>query len=344
MDDLAIRVENPCLQPLTNQVEKGPVVETLAQHVQQPRLVQVVKAAVDLSLYQVAIPSGLEVKGEVADRLQRPPSGAIAVTALANILLRDCRQQLRAGPWHQLVFQRGNASGPFRAVGLRNVTASDQFGPVALRFPSLDQGLDVVVQIDGIGVCRDLVHPTGRLLIQGLPAGESQLRIPASVQIPTPVSRGGFGFVGSPPQGGGLLILRSDGVRQAWPVRAPSCRHVRPRVVGLPHRRVLCVLRLPRRIQRAVPMPVLLRLPGACALVELRFQHCSVSGFPLPCLRSCIPSAPPFHAQEGLGPPKCFDASLPACRGLRTPADLPLLALSVGSCCLRERENPRHPQ
>jgi hypothetical protein len=30
--------------------------------------------------------------------------------------------------------------------------------------------------------------------------------------------------------------------------------------------------------------------------------------------------------QERLGPPKFFDASLPACHGLRTPADLPLLA------------------
>src|SRR4029450_13737371 len=34
--------------------------------------------------------------------------------------------------------------------------------------------------------------------------------------------------------------------------------------------------------------------------------------------------------QERLGPPKCFDASLPACHGLRTPADLPRLALPEG--------------
>ena len=34
--------------------------------------------------------------------------------------------------------------------------------------------------------------------------------------------------------------------------------------------------------------------------------------------------------QERLGPPKVFDVSLPACHGLRTPADLPLLALSAG--------------
>jgi len=47
--------------------------------------------ALDISLYQGAIPSVLEVKGEVADRIQRPPSGAIAVTTIQKVLLRDCR-------------------------------------------------------------------------------------------------------------------------------------------------------------------------------------------------------------------------------------------------------------
>ena len=60
--------------------------------------------------------------------------------------------------------------------------------------------------------------------------------------------------------------------------------------------------------------------------VVRRCQHCSVSGFPLPCLKSCIPDTVVFHGQERMGPPKFFDASLPACHGLRTPADLPLLA------------------
>src|SRR5262249_44779624 len=31
-----------------------------------------------------------------------------------------------------------------------------------------------------------------------------------------------------------------------------------------------------------------------------------------------------------MGPPTFFDVSLPACHGLRTPADLPLLAMSAG--------------
>jgi len=59
-----------------------------------------------------------------------------------------------------------------------------------------------------------------------------------------------------------------------------------------------------------------------------RFQHGSVSGCPLPCLRSCRPYTNVFHGQERRGPPTFFDASLPACHGLRTPAALPLLALA----------------
>src|SRR5215831_3084814 len=67
------------------------------------------------------------------------------------------------------------------------------------------------------------------------------------------------------------------------------------------------------------------RLPVLCSTASLRFQHCSVSGFPLPCLKSCIPRRC-FPRQEPVGLPKFFDISLPACRGLWTPADRPLLA------------------
>ena len=214
-------------------------------------------------------------------------------------------------------------------VCLGNVTAADQFGPIALRCQALRQSLNVGLQVHGIRLGRDVIDPTGRGLVQVIPAGAEQVCIQAPIQIPKPVVLVSSCFVGYPPQGGWLLCLRSDSVRQKLPVRAAYFRHVLPRVVGFPHRRVLCVIRLPRRIQRAFPVTVLLRLPGACALVELRFQHCSVSGFPLPCLRSCIPSSPSFHAQECLGPPKFFDASLPACRGLRTPADLRHLAHTV---------------
>src|SRR5215468_288657 len=83
-------------------------------------------------------------------------------------------------------------------------------------------------------------------------------------------------------------------------------------------------------MQRVFPLTVLLRLPGAGAAAARRFQHCSVSGFPLPCLRSCIPYAGACAVQEPLGPPKFFNTSLPACRSLRTPADRPLLAYAEG--------------
>lgn len=89
------------------------------------------------------------------------------------------------------------------------------------------------------------------------------------------------------------------------------------------------MIRHPIRIRRAFPVTVLLRLPVPCSTVERRFQHCSVSGFPLWCLRSCIPSSQVFHVQERLGLPKFYDVSLPACHGLRTPADLHNLAKSV---------------
>jgi hypothetical protein len=49
------------------------------------------------------------------------------------------------------------------------------------------------------------------------------------------------------------------------------------------------MIRHPRSIQRAVPVTSRLRLPGMGATAEPRLQHCSVSGFPLPCRRSCRP-------------------------------------------------------
>ena len=90
-------------------------------------------------------------------------------------------------------------------------------------------------------------------------------------------------------------MLRSDSVRQKLPVRATDFRHVLPLVVGFPHLCVLCVIRHPLSIRWAFPVTVLLHLPGM---------------------------------QERRGLPKFFDVSLPACHGLRTPADLHRLAIS----------------
>jgi hypothetical protein len=61
-----------------------------------------------------------------------------------------------------------------------------------------------------------------------------------------------------------------------------------------------------------------------------RFPPCAGSGLPLPCLRSCRPSAVASHGEERWGPPTCFAISLPACHGLRTPADLSIRAQAAG--------------
>ena len=69
----------------------SPVVDAQAQHVQEPCRGHRLEEILDISFYQVAIPSVLEVEGEVADRIQRPPSGALAGTTIQKVLLADCR-------------------------------------------------------------------------------------------------------------------------------------------------------------------------------------------------------------------------------------------------------------
>jgi hypothetical protein len=125
-------------------------------------------------------------------------------------------------------------------------------------------------------------------------------------------------------------VVRSNSVRQKCPVQAPYFRHVLPLVRGFPTLGVLCVIRHPRSIQRATSLPRRPRLPGLGATAAPRFQHSSVSRFPLPCLWSCIPSCYGGSTQEHLGLPKFLCASLPACHGLRTPADLSILANTDG--------------
>ena len=69
--------------------------------------------------------------------------------------------------------------------------------------------------------------------------------------------------------------------------------------------------------------------PPACPGVpDARFRprHNPVSGFPLPCLKSRTPYEHPSRRQAPRGPPEFSDVSLPACHGLRTPADLHTLA------------------
>jgi hypothetical protein len=60
-------------------------------------------------------------------------------------------------------------------------------------------------------------------------------------------------------------------------------------------------------------------------------------GFPFRALLVVYLMSGLSSGQESMGPPKFFDVSLPACHGLRTPADLHTLAKTGASYCLRAR-------
>ena len=93
-------------------------------------------------------------------------------------------------------------------------------------------------------------------------------------------------------------------VRAACPCRAACCRRDLPHVVGFPHLGVLRSRRLPNRIRWAFPVTGLLHLPVTCSPTVRRFQHCSVSGFPLPCLRSWRPYTVVCHGRNVWGLPR----------------------------------------
>ena len=122
-------------------------------------------------------------------------------------------------------------------------------------------------------------------------------------------------------------VTPAQHVRRKFPLRATYFRQGLPHVHGFPMLRVLCLIRLPNGMWQSSSAYL------ACSSMQpLRFQPNPVSGFPLPCLKSCIPYACTSLQQEPMGPPGFSDASLPACHGLWTPADLHILALNGCSC------------
>jgi hypothetical protein len=86
------------------------------------------------------------------------------------------------------------------------------------------------------------------------------------------------------------------------------------------------------------PHTAVTRLPGPGAVpVRLGAGLALCPGFPL---RASIAVCLTFMAcsrREPWGLPEVSDASLPACHGLRTPADLHALAETDASCSLRAR-------
>ena len=109
--------------------------------------------------------------------------------------------------------------------------------------------------------------------------------------------------------------------RHEFPLRATYSRRVLRHVAGFPDLRLLCPIRHLEGIQRS---PAYLRAP--CA---------STPPAPTPCQGSSPVRVPTLSVscahlvQEPSGLPEFSDASLPACHGLMTPADLHALALGA---------------
>ena len=165
----------------------------------------------------------------------QPRAAEFQTGPLLQAYLRlDGRPQLRTGQGPHWRCERRYAAWPCWPVGLGQVTASDPWGPVALRGPALAPGLTVGLQGRGILLGRAVLDPTGRSLGQVSPAGAEPGRVRAPRPRPPPVVLVSACVGGSTPQGGGLLGGRSDRGRQTLPERAASCRHGRPRVVGFP--------------------------------------------------------------------------------------------------------------
>jgi hypothetical protein len=70
MDDLSIGRKTTRLQPLSDELKKGPVVDAQTQHLHQPVMVQMVKKAFDIGFDYVTITSLLRIKAQVSDCIQ----------------------------------------------------------------------------------------------------------------------------------------------------------------------------------------------------------------------------------------------------------------------------------
>jgi hypothetical protein len=119
------------------------------------------------------------------------------------------------------------------------------------------------------------------------------------------------------------MLFPSDRVRHEFPLWAMYSRQVLPHVYGFPMLRVLCLIRHPTRI-RPLGLPVH-SLFNHSTRVQSGFRE-HVPFVSLTQTASCL-----NFGQERLGLPEFSDVSLPACHGLRTPADLHTLALTEAS-------------
>ena len=91
----------------------------------------------------------------------------VAIAAGKKILLIDSVQYPRDRRLEEFVLCGGDAQRAQGALALRDVVPSNQFGSVALRFHSLHEGGDMVMQTFPIRSCTDAVYPRCRPLVQG---------------------------------------------------------------------------------------------------------------------------------------------------------------------------------
>jgi hypothetical protein len=82
MDDLSIGRKTARLQPLPDELKKGPVLDAQTQHLHQPVMVQMVEKAFYIGFDYVTITSLLQIKGQISDRIQRSTPWAIPLAAI----------------------------------------------------------------------------------------------------------------------------------------------------------------------------------------------------------------------------------------------------------------------
>ena len=236
VEDRSLRLHHPRLHPRAAALQHGPISATSTPPVHQPGVVHLGADAWDIGVHPRPLSAVWPSAGAGSDRIQRPASGSLAGTARQNILRRDGRQPRRTGQVPQCICERRYASWPCCPVCLGKGTASDHCGPGAWCLQALCPCRHGGLQMRAILLGRSVVAPTGGGLVQGIPAGSEPVRIQAPIPIPHPVVLVRSCCVGSPPQGGWRMGVRSASVRQTWPGRATSFRHVLPPGGGLPHR------------------------------------------------------------------------------------------------------------
>jgi hypothetical protein len=108
VDERSVTLQYAGLQPTGNEPQKRLVVDALAQHLEQPIMVEAVEKAFDVGFYYVPVAAELQLVGEVFDRLLSPHSRAVAVAQGQEVVLVDGFEQQSDGPLQKPVFHDRN--------------------------------------------------------------------------------------------------------------------------------------------------------------------------------------------------------------------------------------------